>query len=80
MKLVVHLLIRVMVVTVLLPQLSLEENNKIDSKVEDVRYNMNCSNSSTCPTWFMCNSHNNCQCGNGQSNIVCDDKTLTSQF
>ena len=31
------------------------------------------------PTWFICNSEENCQCGNGHADgIVCDNETLTS--
>ena len=38
-----------------------------------------CSNDSTCPTWFICNSEKNCQCGNGRNGaIVCDNESLTS--
>ena len=47
-------------------------------KVKDDREGK-CNNSDMYPTWFVCNSYNNCQCGDGQSNmIVCDETTLTS--
>ena len=38
-----------------------------------------CSDDSECPTWFVCNSSNTCQCGNehGQA-IVCNNKSLSS--
>ena len=36
-----------------------------------------CSNHSTCPTWFTCDSHNKCQCGHRHDGkISCDDKRL----
>ena len=32
-----------------------------------------CSNNSNCPTWFICNTQNRCQCGDGHNNaVVCD--------
>ena len=38
-----------------------------------------CSNNSECPTWFVCNSSNYCQCGNDYNYAVtCDNKHLTS--
>ena len=41
--------------------------------------NRHCSNDSTCPTWFICNSDKNCQCGNGHNDvIVCDNENLIS--
>ena len=39
----------------------------------------NCRNGSECPTWFTCNSHNECECGNGPSDaVVCDNHRLIS--
>ena len=39
----------------------------------------NCSNESSCPTWFICNHENKCQCGDGHDDaIVCDEDKLTS--
>ena len=36
-------------------------------------------NSNVCPTWFISNSQNNCQSGDGQSNLITyDDKATTS--
>ena len=78
MKLASQVLINVMVVTILYSQLSLGKNNGTERKVKDGRV-LECSDNNMCPTWFVCNSQNYCQCGNGQSNIIiCDDKTLTS--
>ena len=38
-----------------------------------------CINDSSCPTWFTCNIHNNCQCGNEHYGIIaCDDKKWKS--
>ena len=67
MKLVV--LINLMVVTILLPQVSLEENHGMNVEVKDGR-EIECGGSNMCPTRFVCNSQNNCQCGNGQSNMI----------
>ena len=33
-----------------------------------------CSTDGACPTWFVCNLENNCQCGATHDNaVVCDD-------
>ena len=38
-----------------------------------------CSNDSTCPTWFTCSAEKRCQCDNmHMEEILCDDKTRTS--
>ena len=38
-----------------------------------------CSDDGECPTWFVCNSTNVCQCGNEHDQVlVCDDKTFRS--
>ena len=38
-----------------------------------------CSNNSECPTWYICNSTNACQCGNeNDQTIVCDEEALSS--
>ena len=40
---------------------------------------INCSDDRECPTWFVCNSTNVCQCGNEHDKaIVCDNKTFRS--
>ena len=43
---------------------------------------VHCSNDSTCPTWFTCNSDNKCQCENSANDgIICDnDKLLSAQL
>ena len=36
-----------------------------------------CSNNSECPTWYICNSSNTCQCGDDHDQtIVCDEEAL----
>ena len=38
-----------------------------------------CSNNSECPTWYICNSTNTCQCGNDHDQtIVCNEEALSS--
>ena len=38
-----------------------------------------CSNDSTCPTWFTYNNQNHCQCGHRHSGaIACNDEVQTS--
>ena len=38
-----------------------------------------CSNNSVCPVWFICNTQNRCQCGDGHNKaVVCDEKNLMS--
>ena len=41
--------------------------------------NPQCYNDSECPTWFICNSEKNCQCGEGHNYaVVCDAKSFKS--
>ena len=41
-------------------------------KSREVQY-PHCNNDSACPTWFICNSQNICECGNEHSyEVVCD--------
>ena len=52
--------------------------NESSIKLSDSQY-LHCSNDSECPTWFMCNSSNLCQCGNTHDHaVVCDHKSLSS--
>ena len=37
-----------------------------------------CSNNSSCPTWFVCNAENRCQCDKITNKIVCDDEAQIS--
>ena len=38
-----------------------------------------CSNNNDCPTWFICNKQNNCECGDRhQGRIACDNNTQIS--
>ena len=38
-----------------------------------------CTNSSSCPTWFTCNSKKHCRCGSGDDGaVVCDERNLMS--
>ena len=53
-------------------------NSNFVTKLSDSK-DTHCSNDSTCPTWFICNSEKNCQCGNGHTDaIVCDNENLVS--
>ena len=39
-----------------------------------------CSNNSECPTWYICNLSNTCQCGDDHDQtIVCDEEALSSR-
>ena len=59
-----------------LSQLNTDSSNII--KLSDSK-DTHCSNDSTCPTWFICNSEKNCQCGNEHTDaIVCHNENLTS--
>ena len=50
-----------------------------DDALSDKRIKTHCSNDSTCPTWFICNSENSCRCDNRYSDvIICNDNDLTS--
>ena len=48
------------------------------SQLSDIGH-VNCSNDSTCPTWFTCNSKNRCQCENSDNDgIMCNNQNLLS--
>ena len=60
----------------------MESNNDSDNNNCVMRTsddNNHCINSSTCPTWFTCNTKNRCQCDNRQTyEIVCDNQAQIS--
>ena len=61
----------------LIMSFSLSSNNIITK--ENDEFSTYCSDDSECPTWFVCNSSNICQCGNEHNQaIVCNDKSLSS--
>ena len=52
--------------------------NKSGIKLSDSQRS-HCSDNSECPTWFMCNSSNMCQCGNTHNHaVVCDHRLLSA--
>ena len=52
-------------------------HSSIDQPLD--REDTNCTNDSTCPTWFTCNSHKHCQCGSRDDGaIVCDERKVMS--
>ena len=58
-----------------------QSNIKQSNKFSGIQYTNanNCSDNSECPTWFVCNSTNVCQCGNEHYQvIVCDEKSYSS--
>ena len=69
----------ILVVTITLAT-SLESLTREESKRRDNTFAHDvCSTDSACPTWFICNSHGNCQCGKTDNGIVvCDDKLKLS--
>ena len=75
MKFIKHILLRLLMLTL---SLTLAQNHSyvVELKNKSERY---CSNDRICPTWFICDVHNNCECGKSHMNIIaCLEKTLTS--
>ena len=65
--------------TVVSSQLNQWKTNSSDVIKFSDSQDTHCSNDSTSPTWFICNSEKNCQCGNGHTDaIVCDNENLVS--
>ena len=63
---------------VFLSQLSQSANSSFYADKHQEEY-LSCSADGACPTWFICNSENNCQCGDTHDNaVVCDDKLKES--
>ena len=58
----------------------LESTNPDSTSAVSVSGNDNhCSNDSTCPTWFTCNSEKRCQCDRGhRTAIICDNQAQVS--
>ena len=72
-------------VSLLLPLLLIAKGHLIQyqstaetSRLSGSKYGY-CSNNSTCPTWFTCNSDNRCMCENSENDgIICDNVELVS--
>ena len=64
---------------VVLNQLSQAINQTFDVTKHAEDGHSHCSNDYTCPTWFICNSQNNCQCGDEHNAaVVCDNNLKQS--
>ena len=73
-------LVATIVLAASLESLTRAESKRRESKLDNIANDRDdCSNKGSCPTWFICNSHGNCQCGNTDNGIVvCDDKLKLS--
>ena len=71
---------RVVELTVLLTMITIHTRLiESTSKFHQQKHTQFCSNNSTCPTWFICDSNNKCQCGNEHhKKVVCDVDNLSS--
>ena len=64
-------LILMVIMVVSKPSKCISNRGKIASSLE--KSHNHCSINSNCPTWFICNAQNRCQCGDGHNNaVVCD--------
>ena len=73
MKLSNDALVTLCLVT-MLNQSSQEKNHIFEATKLKENEHSHCSNDSTCPTWFICNSQNSCQCGDKHNYaVVCDN-------
>ena len=53
-------------------------SNSSDTKLINIQETQ-CSNDNDCPTWFICNKQNNCECGDRhQGRIACDNNSQIS--
>ena len=80
MKLSCERLVILSIVTSTVLSQTSQEMNHISEAINqrENRYS-NCSNSSKCPTWFICNSQNSCQCGDEHNYaVVCNNKSQES--
>jgi hypothetical protein len=54
-------------------------NNRSSRTTELLGQYTHCGNISECPTWYICNSTNACQCGNEHDHtVICDEEALSS--
>ena len=64
---------------VLLSQSSQVGNNTVYADKYEDEYSLSCNTDRACPTWFICNTENNYECGDGHNNaVVCDDELKES--
>ena len=64
---------------VLLSQSSQVGNNTVYADKYEDEYSLSCYTDRACPTWFICNTENNCECGDRHNNaVVCDDELKES--
>ena len=69
------------IVLLLFSVASCQLDHSVTIREDNVKYSdSQCSNNSTCPTWFICDSNeNSCQCGNDHNRaIACDSERLVS--
>ena len=71
-------LILMVVMVVSKPSKCISNSGKI--VISHEKTHNHCSNNSDCPTWFICNVQNRCQCGDGHNNAVVCDKKKTISF
>ena len=58
---------------VLLSRFSRSTNSSFHDDKHQEEY-LSCNTDGACPTWFVCNSENNCQCGDTHDNaVICDE-------
>ena len=49
------------------------------TKITEEIHTQFCTRDSNCPTWFICDNNNKCQCGNEHDRkVICDDDNLSS--
>ena len=59
----------------LVPLSKSKDSNTNEHKICDIQ----CSNDSTCPTWFFCNAKKNCQCDDEhRDNVLCNSRAHIS--
>ena len=69
----------VLCLVVLLNQSSQVGCNTVYADKYEDEYSLSCYTDRACPTWFICNTENNCECGDRHNNaVVCDDELKES--
>jgi hypothetical protein len=73
MKLRNNRVVVILGLVIVLSQSSQEINHIFEVITLKENGHSHCSNGSICPTWFVCNLQNSCQCGDGHNHaVVCD--------
>ena len=64
---------------ILVIKFDVSSSNGTSFELSGQQQHQHCSHNSDCPTWFICNSSNDCQCGaDNDGAVICDNEDYTA--